>query len=66
MKKQKHLPATWLLHEVATFHLLAFLIYELTEKQQKVLLYEIIVVFLQTKCGNNHILISYACRLHFF
>ncbi len=43
-----------------------FLLGELTEKQQKVLLYEIIVVFLQTKCRNNQFLISYACRLHFF
>jgi hypothetical protein len=64
MKKQKYLPPTWLLHEAATFHLLVFLIGELTEKQQKVLLYEIIVVYLQPKCRNNQFVISYACRLH--
>ena len=65
-KKIKHLPATWLLHEAATFHLLAFLVCELTEKQQKVLKYEIIVVYLQPKCRNNQFVISYAYRLHVF
>ena len=64
MKKQKYLPATWLLHETATFHLLVFLIGELIDKQQKVLLYGIIVVYLQPKCRNNQFVISYACGLH--
>lgn len=41
-----------------------FLLGELTEKQQKVLIYEIIVVNLQPKCRNNQFVISCACRLH--
>ena len=34
------------------------------EKQQNVLIYEIIVIYLQPKCRNNQFMISYACRLH--
>ena len=41
-----------------------FLLVNLTEKQQKVLIYEIIVVYLHPKCRNNQLLISYACGLH--
>ena len=41
-----------------------FLYDKVIEKQQQVLIYEIIVVYLQPKCRNNQLVISYACGLH--